>query len=141
LIVARLEILLKLFNRFYDRQFETRKILNEGVLSKFEDELNTYFNSDLFKLNGIPNATYFSSKLNFSSNYLGDLIKKETGKTILDFIHLKLLNAAKINLLNKELSVSQVVHELGFEYPQHFSRFFKRKTGLTPLEYRKSYKN
>ena len=136
LIVANLELLLNYCLRFYDRQFLTREVANKGILEQFEQLLNNYLFSDELPLKGVPSVAYFADKLNLSPNYFGDLVKKETGKTALDFIHLKLLDLAKERIFDTSKSLSEISYELGFKYPQHFTRLFKQKVGMTPNQYR-----
>jgi AraC family transcriptional regulator, transcriptional activator of pobA len=136
LIVANLELLLKYCSRFYDRQFITREHVNHGLIEQFEQKINDYLWSEQLKSDGLPNVAYFADELHLSANYFGDLIKKETGKSALEFIHLKLLEVAKERVLDPTKSISEVSYELGFKYPQHFTRFFKQKVGVSPLEYR-----
>jgi AraC family transcriptional activator of pobA len=138
LIVANLELLLKYCSRFYDRQFITRENVNHGILEQFEEILNEFFRNEKHKTDGLPSVSYFADQLHLSPNYFGDLIKKETGKSALDFIHLKLLETAKDRILDTTKSISEIAYELGFKYPQHFSRLFKQKVGVSPLEYRGS---
>tara|TARA_R110002020_G_scaffold296658_1_gene512352 strand:+ start:154186 stop:155091 length:906 start_codon:yes stop_codon:yes gene_type:complete len=136
IITNNIELLLNYCERFYDRQFITRENLNQGVLSNFEKLLNTYFHTENPQKLGLPSVAYFAEKLNLSANYLGDLIKKETGKSAIDHIQLKLIEIAKDRILDSEKSISQVAYELGFKYPQHFNRMFKKNTGFTPTDYR-----
>ena len=136
LIVANLELLLKYCSRFYDRQFITREHVNHGLIEQFEQKINDYLWSEHLKIDGLPNVAYFADELHLSANYFGDLVKKETGKSALEFIHLKLLEVAKERVLDSTKSISEVSYELGFKYPQHFTRFFKQKVGVSPLEYR-----
>lgn len=136
LIVANLELLLKYCSRFYDRQFITREIANYGIIEQFEALLNEYFFSEKLKAEGLPSVAYFAEKLHLSPNYFGDLIKKETGKSALEFIHLQLLEAAKEKILDTTKSISEVAYNMGFKYPQHFTRLFKQKIGMSPNEYR-----
>lgn len=136
LIIANLELLLKYCSRFYDRQFITRDHINHGIIEQFEHNLSEYLWSDNLKNNGLPSVAYFADKLHLSPNYFGDLIKKETGKSAIEFIHLKLLDVAKEKVLDKTKSLSEISYELGFKYPQHFTRLFKQKVGITPQEYR-----
>ena len=136
LIVANLELLLKYCSRYFDRQFITREVANHGILAAFEQNLNDYFFSEKLKTNGLPSVAYFADELHLSANYFGDLIKKETGKSALEFIQLKLIDLAKEKIFDTSKSVSEIAYELGFKYPQHFSRLFKQKVGLTPNEYR-----
>jgi len=136
LIVANLELLLKYCSRFYDRQFITRSHVNSGLIEQFEQKLNEYLLSDTLKTNGVPTVAYFASELHLSPNYFGDLIKKETGKSALEYIHLHLIDLAKERLFDSSKSISEIAYELGFKYPQHFTRFFKQQVGATPLAYR-----
>ncbi|MGR3809729.1 helix-turn-helix domain-containing protein [Jiulongibacter sp. NS-SX5] len=136
LILANIELLLKYCTRFYERQFITREHVNDGLLLNFENHLKVYFGSDQLKNYGIPSVVYFAEKLNLSPNYFGDLVKKETGKSPLEFIHLKLMEMAKIKVMDTSKSISDISFELGFKYPQHFTRFFKQHTGQSPKEYR-----
>lgn len=137
LIVSNIELLLDYCTRFYDRQFYTRTNINVDFVSKFEKLLKSYYDSDESDYLGLPNVQYFAQKLNFSSNYLSDLLKKETGKTAQEHIHLFVINKAKNSLLNSRNSISEIGYSLGFGYPQHFSSLFKSKTGYSPSEYRK----
>lgn len=137
LIISNIELLLDYCTRFYDRQFYTRTNLNSDVVSKFERYLKSYYQSDDVTENGLPSVHYLAIKLNFTSSYLSDLLKKETGKTAQEHIHLFVINKAKNSLLNSGSSISEIAYALGFEYPQHFSNLFKSKTGLSPSEFRK----
>ncbi len=136
LIIANLELLLKYCTRFYDRQFITRENANQGIIERFELMLNEYIFSERLKIEGLPSVAYFADELHLSANYFGDLIKKETGKSALDFIHLRLLETAKEKVLDTTKSISEVAFDLGFKYPQHFTRLFKQKVGMSPNEYR-----
>ncbi|MCV9929541.1 helix-turn-helix domain-containing protein [Flavobacterium sp. LS1R49] len=136
IIVNNIELLLNYCVRFYDRQFITRENINTDILSKFENLLNDYFQSETPQDIGLPSVGYFADRLHLSPNYFGDLIKKETGKTAQEHIQLKLINLAKERIFDTEKSVSQIAFELGFKYPQHFNRMFKKNTGYTPIEYR-----
>lgn len=131
-----IELFLHYCKRFYDRQFITRENINNGVLSQFETLLNDYFNSNKAEALGLPSVQYFAEKLHLSSNYFGDLIKKETGCKANDLIHKKLIAVAKEKVFDLNKSVSQIAYELGFKYPQHFTRAFKKYTGVTPNAYR-----
>ncbi|WP_173830527.1 AraC family transcriptional regulator [Emticicia sp. TH156] len=136
LIVANIELLLKYCSRFYDRQFITREQVNRGIAEQFEKLLNDYLLSEKLKILGIPSVAYFANELHLSANYFGDLIKRETGKTALEYMQLKLLDLAKERIFDTSKSLSEIAYELGFKYPQHFTRFFKQKAGVTPYEYR-----
>lgn len=136
LIVANIELFLDYCIRFYDRQFITRDNTNQSFIQKFEALLNDYFKSDKPKTLGLPNVGYCASELNLSANYFGDFIKKETGKTAQEYIHLKIIALAKERISDRNKSVSEIAYDLGFKYPQHFSRIFKQYVGLSPNEYR-----
>lgn len=137
LMVSNLELLLNYCLRFYDRQFITREEINHSVVKQFESLLEDYM-TNTAATKGVPTVAYFAKKCCFSAGYFGELVKTETGRTAQDFIADHMIRFAKSELNNPSLSVSQVATRLGFEYPQHFVRFFKRRTGITPKEYRKS---
>lgn len=136
LIVSNIELLLNYCIRFYDRQFITRENVNKGTLQKFEELLNEYFSSNKPSELGLPTVGYCADQLNLSANYFGDLIKKETGKSAQEYIQLKTMDVAKEKIFDTSKSVSEIAYELGFKYPQHFTRSFKQHTGFTPLDYR-----
>ena len=136
LIVRNIELLLDYCMRFYERQFVTRSKVNKYVLVKFEELLDLYFQSEQSQTEGLPTVKYFADKVNLSSNYFGDLVKKETGKTAQEYIQGKIINVAKEKILASEKTVSEIAYELGFQYPQHFTRIFKKNVGCTPTEYR-----
>jgi AraC-like DNA-binding protein len=136
LIISNLELLLNYCTRFYDRQFYTRTNFSQDFVSVFERSLKAYFNSDKPRSLGIPPISYFGKELNMSTNYLSDMLKKETGKSAKAHINELLIEKAKTALLNSTDSVSQIAYELGFEYPQSLSRLFKAQTGVSPQEYR-----
>jgi AraC-like DNA-binding protein len=138
LIANNIELLLNYCVRFYDRQFITRDHANKGILERFEALLDNFFTSNKPQEVGLPSVAYCADKLNLSPNYFGDLIKKETGKSASEYIHLKLIDVAKERIFDANKSVSEIAYELGFKYPQHFSRVFKQYVGLTPQEYRSS---
>lgn len=138
LIVANIHLLLKYCKRYYDRQFYTRTNLNKDHLARFEELLKAYYQSGKPLDLGVPSVKYCASELHMSSHYLSDLLKKETGKNAQENIQLFLIDRAKTLLLSSEESISQVAYELGFEYPQHFSKLFKSKTGMSPAAYRNS---
>ena len=135
-IVNNIQLLLDYCIRFYDRQFIIRENINKGIVEKFERLLNDYFQIDTPQITGLPSVGYFAQKLNLSSNYFGELMKKETGKTAQEYIQLKIINLAKDRILEGEKSISEIAYELGFKYPQHFTRMFKKSTGLSPNEFR-----
>ncbi|UKT64280.1 helix-turn-helix domain-containing protein [Pedobacter mucosus] len=136
LIASTIELLLNYCDRFYDRQFITRDTVNKGILENFEELLNGYFVSEKPYSVGLPSVAYCAEELHFSANYFGDLIKKETGKTAQDFIQEKIIDVAKNKIFETDKSVSEIAYELGFKYPQHFIRLFKKRVGTTPNEFR-----
>jgi AraC family transcriptional activator of pobA len=136
LIVANIELFLDYSVRFYERQFITREHVLHGVLERFENLLNEYFESDKPQTVGLPSVAYCAEQLNLSSNYFGDLVKKETGKTAQEYIQAKLIDTAKEKMFDGDKTINQVAYELGFKYPQHFARVFKKRVGQTPQEYR-----
>ena len=136
LITTNIELLLNYSSRFFDRQFDTRKDINKGILEKFEKLLYEYFSSDNSKNLGLPSVAFCASQLNLSSNYFGDLVKKETGKSAQEYIQEKVIYLAKEKILDLNKNISEIAYELGFKYPQHFTRFFKNQLGITPNEYR-----
>jgi AraC-like DNA-binding protein len=135
LIASNIELFLDYCQRFYDRQFITRDTVNRGILENFEQLLHTYFESDQPSTIGLPSVAYCADALNLSANYFGDLIKKSTGKTAQEYIHNKIIEVAKAKLFETDKTVNQVAFELGFKYPQHFTRFFKQQVGATPKGY------
>lgn len=136
LIVTNIELLLNYCVRFYDRQFITRSNVNKDILTRFENVLEDYFVSGKSECIGLPSVQYFAGELNLSSNYFGDLIKKETGKSAQEQIQMKLINIAKERISDTSKSLNEIAYELGFKYPQHFSRLFKKRVGCSPNEYR-----
>lgn len=136
LIASNIELFLNYCTRFYDRQFITRENVNKGALAKFETLLNDYFNSDKPAHAGIPTVAYCAEALYLSANYFGDLIKRETGRSPQEYIQAKVIDLAKEKMFDKDKSISEVAYELGFKYPQHFTRLFKQRVGVTPNEYK-----
>lgn len=136
LIASNIELFLNYCIRFYDRQFITRDNANKGILERFEETLNNYFTSGKPHNDGLPSVAYCAEELHLSPNYFGDLIKKETGKTAQEYIQNKTIEVAKERMFDYDKSVSEIAYELGFKYPQHFTRLFKQRTGVTPNEYR-----
>jgi len=136
LIVSNIELLLNYCDRFYDRQFYTRKKVNSDVVQQFETLLKDYFSQSSLIDVGLPNVKYFASRLNMSPNYLSDLLNKFTGKTTQEHIHLELIDKAKSLLWGTNNSISEIAYGLGFEHPSHFTKIFKTKTGKSPSEYR-----
>jgi AraC-like DNA-binding protein len=135
IIVSTIELLLNYCNRFYGRQFITRKATNRDVLAKVEALLKQHFSIKTLP-NGLPTVKHLADAVHLSPGYLGDLLKKETGLNAQEHIHHYVIEEAKDILLHSNQSVSEIAFQLGFEYPQYFSRLFKQKTGTTPLEYR-----
>jgi AraC family transcriptional activator of pobA len=136
LVISNIELFLNYCVRFYDRQFITREVVNKGVLERFENFLNTYFDSEKPKRDGLPSVAYCAEELHLSANYFGDFIKKETGQSAQDYIQNKVIDVAKEKIFDLSKSISEVAYELGFKYPQHFTRLFKQRVGRTPQEYR-----
>ena len=136
LITGNIELLLNYCLRFYDRQFDTRKKANSNILMQFNSQLNEYMHSGQAKRDGLASVKYFADKVCLTPNYFGDLIKKETGKTAQEYIRLKVIDASKEFLLGTNMDISQIAYALGFQYPQHFTRLFKKETGCTPTAYR-----
>lgn len=134
IIIGLIWVLLNYCQRFYNRQFLTRKIVNNDILSKFERLLKEYFSNDTQKEKGLPTVQYFADALCMSANYLGDVIKRITGDTAGNHIRRMVIQEAK-NRLASGLGISQTAYDLGFGYPQHFSRMFKKCTGISPQEY------
>ena len=137
LIISNIELLLDYCLRFYDRQFITRTDLNSDSVSRFERLLKQYYDADNAAELGVPTVSYCARELGLSPNYMSDMLKKETGKTAQEHIHLHIIDKAKNRLLNSSSPISEIGYALGFEYPQHFSNLFRSKTGLSPTEYRK----
>jgi AraC family transcriptional regulator, transcriptional activator of pobA len=138
-IIAQIELLLTYSERFYNRQFITRKIANHKILDRMEAILAEYFNSNDIAQKGLPTVQYMADALNVSPNYLSGLLKVLTGHSTQQHIHDKVLEKAKEKLSTTDLSVSEIAYELGFEHPQSFSKLFKTKTKLSPLEFRASF--
>lgn len=138
LIASNIELFLNYCTRFYDRQFITRDTVHKGVLERFEDLLGGYFTSDKPRNEGLPSVAWSAEQLNLSANYFGDLVKKETGKSAQEYIQAKVIHVAKERIFDINKSVSEIAYDLGFKYPQHFTRLFKQRTGVTPNEYRSS---
>ncbi len=136
LIISYLELFLNYARRYYERQFITRSHVNKDILVRFEKILKDYYNSDNPLEHGLPTVKYCADKLFISPNYLGDLLKKETGKSAQEHIQLKLIDVAKEKIFDSQKSISEIAYELGFKYPQHFTRMFKNQVGISPSEYR-----
>lgn|SRR5690554_2238447 len=136
LIASNIELFLNYCERFYDRQFITRENMNKGILVKFEELLDSYFLSDKPNTMGLPTVTYFADELALSANYFGDLIKKETGNSAQEYIQNKIIEIAKNRVYGSSKTISEIAYEMGFKYPQHFNRLFKKHVGHTPLGFR-----
>ena len=136
IIAANIEVLLNHCVRFYDRQFVTRENVNKDLLTRFEELLRDYFTSDKPQSLGLPSVAWCADRLHLSANYFGDLIKKETGKSAQEYIQLTTIDRAKELLIEGRKSVSEIAYELGFKYPHHLSRLFKKVVGYTPNEYK-----
>lgn len=136
LIASNIGLLLDYCLRFYERQFITRHEVNNDVITRFETLLNNYFDNGTAKREGLPSVKYCASELCLSPNYFGDLIKKETGRTAIETIHAKAIENAKTILAENKMNISEIAYELGFQYPQHFTRMFKKIEGCSPYEYR-----
>lgn len=136
LIANTIELLLNYCLRFYDRQFISREIANKGIVERFETILDHYFESEKLINEGIPSVAYCADSLNISVKYFGDLIKKETGQSAKDYILNRTIEEAKNRIVQNDKTVNEIAYSLGFKYPQHFTRLFKQKVGLTPNEYR-----
>ncbi|MET7253180.1 helix-turn-helix domain-containing protein [Dyadobacter fermentans] len=139
IIVSHLETLLKYAERFYQRQFITRKITNHQILNQVEEILATYLNDEDLLSEGLPTVAYFADTLNISSKYLTSLLKQLTGQTMQQIIHEKLIEKAKEKLSTTTLSVSEIAYQLGFVHPQSFNKLFKNKTQQSPLDFRQSF--
>lgn len=136
LLSVQIELILDYCLRFYDRQFCTREKVNSDILSRFEMLLNEYFKDDNPKQSGLPTVKYFADKVCLSSGYFGDLVKKETGRTAQEYIQRKVIDVSKNQLLSSAHNINEVAYDLGFQYPQHFIRLFKREVGCTPGQFR-----
>jgi AraC family transcriptional activator of pobA len=138
-IISQIELLLNYANRFYKRQFITRKAVNNDLLQKLEEILDEYFAGEKSLRQGIPTVQYIAEKLNLSPSYLSDMLRSLTGQNAQQHIHGKLIEKAKEKLSTTNLSISEIAYELGFEHSQSFSTLFKTKTNLSPLEFRRSF--
>ena len=139
IIISHLSTLLKYANRFYERQFLNRKELSYDLLEEFNNQLDKYCQSGALKENGIPSIELIADKISVTQRYLSDTLKKETGKTTTEHIQLYLIDEAKNMLLEPNATISETAYQLGFEYPQYFSRLFKKKVGMSPKEFVESY--
>lgn len=138
-IVSQIELLLSYVNRFYKRQFSTRKGVNNDLLQKTEAILEDYFTTQKTVNQGVPTVQFLSEQLHLSPGYLSDLLRSQIGQNAQQYIHVKLIEKAKERLSNTHLTVSEIAFQLGFEHPQSFSKLFKTKTKLSPLEFRQLF--
>jgi AraC-like DNA-binding protein len=136
IIVSTIELLLNYCSRFYGRQMITRSQTNKSIITQIENILTNYFSESKVKEQGLPTVKLLADSVNLSASYLGDLLKKETGKNAQEHIHFYLIEEAKNYLRNTEKNINEIAYDLGFEYPQYFNKLFKQKTGNTPMEYR-----
>ncbi len=139
IIASAIELFLNYCLRFYDRQFITRKKVNKDLLARFEELIDGYFTSGKAQELGTPTVAWCASQLCLSPNYFGDLIKKETGRSALDYIQQKTMDVAKEMLAQPDKTIGEIAYSLGYQYPQYFSRAFKKTVGCTPAEYRRSF--
>lgn len=138
-VIAHIDLLLNYCNRFYNRQFVTRKKVSNDLLLKFESMLTDYFTANKTAISGLPSVQYFAEQLFVSANYLNDMLKNLTGQTTQQHIQNYLIEEAKELLTTTSLSVNEIAYQLGFEYPQSFNKLFKNKTQQTPLKFRQSF--
>jgi AraC-like DNA-binding protein len=136
LIVSHIELLLNYCVRFYDRQFITRDHVHKDGLTRFETLLTAYFQFGKAQQLGLPTVGYFADALNLSANYFGDMVKKETGQSAQEYIQTKVIELAKERVFDRSKSITEIAYELGFKYPQHFTRLFRQRVGQSPNEYR-----
>ena len=136
LICANIGLLLDYCMRFYERQFDTRNGVNKDIIVRFEHLLNEYFEGDAPQKQGLPSVKYFADKVFLSANYFSDMVRKQTGKTVSEYIQDKMIGLVKEQLLSTDKTTSQIAYEIGFQYPQHLSRMFKRIVGMTPNKFR-----
>lgn len=139
IIASAIELFLNYCLRFYDRQFITRKKVNKDLLTRFEELIDGYFTSGKAQELGTPTVAWCASQLCLSPNYFGDLIKKETGRSALEYIQQKTMDVAKEMLAQPDKTIGEIAYSLGYQYPQYFSRAFKKAVGCTPAEYRRSF--
>lgn len=139
IMISQIEQLLNYSNRFYNRQFITRKIINNDLLSKMEAVLTDYFDSDKSLINGLPTVQYIADQLKVSPRYLSDMLGMHTGQSTQQHIQNKLIEKAKEILSTSDFSIAEIAYQLGFEHPQSFNKIFKRKTNISPIEFRQSF--
>lgn len=140
-IISQIELLLNYANRFYDRQFLTRKAVNNDLLARLEQQLEDYFNEDKSLIKGLPSVNTLAENLHVTPRYLSDLLRNLIGLNTQQFIHEKVIEKAKEYLAKDELKVAQIAYQLGFEHPQSFNKLFKGKTSFSPSDYKKSLRN
>jgi len=138
-IISHIEVLLNYSNRFYKRQFITRKAVNSDLLTKVEELLSEYFNKEYALNKGIPTVDYMAHQLNLSPRYLSDMLRSLTGQNAQQHIHEKLIEKAKEYLTITNLSVAEIAYQLGFEHPQSFNKLFKNKTNQTPVQFKQAF--
>ncbi|WP_428663168.1 helix-turn-helix domain-containing protein [Runella sp.] len=139
IVISQIELLLNYADRFYRRQFITRKAVSNDLLQKLENLLDDYFNSETSSNRGVPTVHYLAECLNLSPSYLSDMLRSLIGQNAQQYVHAKLIEKAKEKLSTTNLSISEVAYALGFEHSQSFSKLFKTKTNLSPLEFRRSF--
>lgn len=139
IIIAQIELLLQYCNRFYNRQFITRKVVNDEILVRLENLLNDYFNDEKNLISGLPTVQFIARQIGVSVDYLSDMLRSTTGQNTQQHIHNKLIEKAKELLSTTNLSVKEIAYQLGFEYPQSFNKLFKKKTDISPLGFRNSF--
>lgn len=139
LLISNIDLLLKYCDRFYNRQFLTRKKVNHDLLTQLENILDDYFKSERLTIDGIPTVQFIASEMNISPNYLSDMLRVHTGQTTQQHIHNRLIEKAKELLSTTRMSVSEIAYHLGFEHPQSFHRLFKNRTAISPLEFRQTF--
>lgn len=138
-VISQIELLLNYVNRFYSRQFITRKAVSSTLLQRVEEILHAYFNSETLQKQGLPTVQYLASELNVSANYLSDMLRSLTGQNAQGHIHNHLIEKAKERLSTSQASISEIAYQLGFEHPQSFSKLFKLKTSVSPVDFRRSF--
>jgi len=138
-VISQIELLLNYANRFYSRQFITRKAVSTNLLQRVEDILHAYFQSPQAQKHGLPTVQFLAAQLNVSASYLSDMLRSFTGQNAQQHIHNHLIEKAKEQLSTSEVSISEIAYELGFEHPQSFSKLFKLKTSMSPLDFRRSF--
>ena len=139
IIISQIDLLLNYAERFYKRQFLTRKVTNHQILDTLETVMEAYFSNETAAQQGVPKVNYLAEQVHLSADYLSSMLKSLTGQTTQQYIHNALIEKAKVKLSTTALSVSEIAYQLGFEHPQSFNKLFKTKTKQTPLQFRTSY--